>query len=104
MPSIKVETVRINEQGQITLPESVRKAARVVPRSEYSVQVAADGSIVLQPLRDPEQAWFWTERWQAMEREADEEIAAGDGEIYDSSEAFLEALERHSKSASDADV
>jgi hypothetical protein len=23
------------------------------------------------------QAWFWTERWQRMERETDEDIAAG---------------------------
>ena len=24
-----------------------------------------------------DQAWFWTARWQAMEREADADIAAG---------------------------
>ena len=24
-----------------------------------------------------DQKWFWTERWQQMEREADEDIAAG---------------------------
>jgi hypothetical protein len=24
-----------------------------------------------------DQAWFWTERWQQMEREADDAIAAG---------------------------
>ena len=24
-----------------------------------------------------DQAWFWSQRWQQMEREADEDIAAG---------------------------
>jgi antitoxin MazE len=26
---------------------------------------------------DADQRWFWTERWQAMEREADADIANG---------------------------
>jgi hypothetical protein len=39
--------------------------------------------------RDPEQAWFWTPEWQAKEREADEDIAAGRVEHFDSDEAFL---------------
>ena len=28
---------------------------------------------------DPDQAWFWTPEWQAGERKADAEIAAGEG-------------------------
>ncbi|MHB1731998.1 MAG: hypothetical protein ACYCU8_00820 [Ferrimicrobium acidiphilum] len=27
--------------------------------------------------KNPDQAWFWSERWQQMEQEADEDIAAG---------------------------
>lgn len=35
--------------------------------------------VILRPriLTDPSQAWFWSPRWQQMEREADEDIAAG---------------------------
>lgn len=30
-----------------------------------------------QPVRVPvEQAWFWTQEWQAKEREADDDLAA----------------------------
>ena len=47
--------------------------------------------------RDPDQAWFWTPEWQQMEREADEDIAAGRVESFDSGEAFLAALEAHAK-------
>jgi len=28
-------------------------------------------------LTDPDQAWFWTPEWQAAERKADEDLAAG---------------------------
>lgn len=43
--------------------------------------------------RDPDQAWFWTPQWQAREREADEEIAAGHTTYYESGEEFLAALD-----------
>jgi hypothetical protein len=52
---------------------------------------------------DPDQAWFWTPEWQAGEREADADIAAGRGILYDSDEEFLAALEERSGS-SDANV
>ena len=63
---------------------------------------AVDGATIL--LRevtdgriDPEQAWFWTREWQAKEREADDDIAAGRGTIYESDEAFLGAVEEDLK-------
>jgi hypothetical protein len=39
--------------------------------------------------QDPEQAWFWTAEWQAGEREASEDIAAGRVEGFDSAEDFF---------------
>lgn len=42
--------------------------------------------------RNPDQAWFWTEEWQAGEREADAQIANDEGTFYASSEEFLESL------------
>lgn len=41
-----------------------------------------------------EQAWFWTERWQAMEQEAQDDIATGRTETFDNAEEFLADLER----------
>jgi hypothetical protein len=38
------------------------------------------------------QEWFWTPEWQAGEREADEQIARGEGTTYESDEEFLESL------------
>ena len=52
---------------------------------------------------DADQAWFWTPEWQAGEREADAEIAAGRRTRYRGDEEFLAALDERSGS-SDADV
>jgi hypothetical protein len=41
-----------------------------------------------------DQAWFWTERRQQMEREVDEHAERGEVERFDSSEDFLTALDR----------
>lgn len=49
--------------------------------------------------RDPDQTWFWTPEWQAKEREADADIAAGRVTYFDSDEAFLDALDERSKHA-----
>jgi predicted Zn-dependent protease len=40
----------------------------------------------------PDEAWFWTEGWQASEREADAQIAAGEGTAFADDEAFLSHL------------
>lgn len=40
----------------------------------------------------PDDAWFWTEEWQARERAADLADAEGRYRSYDSSKAFLDSL------------
>jgi hypothetical protein len=52
---------------------------------------------------DTDQAWFWTPEWQAGEREADADIAAGRGTLYASDQEFLAALAERS-GGSRADV
>lgn len=42
-----------------------------------------------------DQAWFWTPEWQAMEREADEALARGDYETFDTVEDAIEYLHHH---------
>lgn len=40
-----------------------------------------------------DQGWFWTKEWQEMEREADEDIAAGRvSGPFTSSEEFMKSL------------
>jgi len=42
--------------------------------------------------RCADQAYFWTAEWQAGEREADEDIAAGRTQLFDDVDAAIRAL------------
>ena len=55
-----------------------------------------DGGIDLRPQRlIPEaQAWFWSDRWRQLEREADADYAAGRYKSFASPADFLAELER----------
>ena len=54
-----------------------------------------DGVIELRPhvAVPADQEWFWTDRWQAMEREVDEEVAAGRVRRHDSLDDVLAHLD-----------
>ena len=68
----------MRKNGQVTLPASIRRKARLEEGDIFEVQMR-DDEIILRPqkLIDASQAWFWTEEWQKGEREADEDIKAG---------------------------
>ena len=54
-----------------------------------------DGVLELHPhvAVPSDQAWFWAARWQAMERQADEDVAAGRVTRHESTEDFLASLD-----------
>jgi len=53
---------------------------------------------------NPGQAWFWTPEWQAGERQADEDIRQGRGQVSYSDEEFIAALDADIVIAGDADI
>ncbi|MHC5902879.1 AbrB/MazE/SpoVT family DNA-binding domain-containing protein [Streptomyces sp. S6] len=69
----------VREKGQLTLPAGVREALGVSPGDELEFEISDAGVVEVHGLRKirTDQAWFWTARWQAGEREASEDIAAG---------------------------
>lgn len=74
------ETVlQIRSNGQITLPTAVRRKAGLKEGDLLEVVLDDDGSVHLIPkiAIDRSQAYFWTERWQAGERDAEEDLRAG---------------------------
>jgi AbrB family looped-hinge helix DNA binding protein len=94
----------VRQKGTITIPAEIRKAARLAEGDIVEVELTADG-ILLRPkkLIDATQAWFWAPSWQAGEREAEEDLAAGRSDSFGSDEEFLRALEERAK-PSDADL
>ena len=88
----------LRAKGQLTIPVEIREATRLEEGDPVEVEIVPEG-ILLRPMKviDATQAWFWTPEWQAGERQADAEIAAGLGERFESDEDFLEALRSRSK-------
>jgi antitoxin MazE len=72
------EQIQLRKKAQLTLPQSVREKLGIEVGDFLDVQVR-NGEIVLKvkKLIDKEQAWFWSERWQRDENEAEEDIRAG---------------------------
>jgi AbrB family looped-hinge helix DNA binding protein len=89
-----VARTTLRAKGQVTLPEEIRKAARLEEGDLLDAEITEEG-ILLRPQKviDATQAWFWTPGWQAGEREADAQEAAGLGETFGSGDEFLAALQ-----------
>ena len=88
----------LRAKGQITLPDEIRKAAHLEEGDLLEAELTADG-VLLRPqkLIDATQAWFWSPEWQAGEREADADRAAGRIEFFPSEGEFLGALRARAK-------
>jgi len=58
---------------------------------DFAVVRREDGVIELQAI-DPSQAWFWTDRWQAKEAAAEQDIQNGNVVHFDSVEQLMASL------------
>ncbi len=92
------ELIQVRKKSQVTLPLFVRQKLGIKEGDYLDVQVR-DGEIVLKAkaLIDKQQAWFWSERWQKGEAEAQEDIRAGRTHRFSSAEAAVDFL--HDKAA-----
>lgn len=77
---MKTHYVSVQSRGTVALPADLRRRLHLdEPGAQVQIVERDDGIVELRPLLPipADQRWFWTERWQAMEREADEDIATG---------------------------
>ena len=83
----------VRSRGQITLPREIREALHVEEGDDIAFIVEA-GRVTMRGLKSipADQAWFWTGACQAGEREASEQLAAGEGTVFDEGDAFLDSL------------
>lgn len=83
-------------RGVIALPASVRERLCLdQPGAQLEIVELDDGRLELRGVLpvDADQAWFWSDRWQAMEREVDQHIAAGEVTTHGSVDELLQALD-----------
>ncbi len=88
--------VALQSRGVLTLPADLR-ARHGLDRPGAQVEVVErdDGVIELHghvPV-PVDQQWFWTERWQRMEREAQADIDADRVRSFDSVDELLDDLD-----------
>jgi len=77
---MKSHLVSVQARGTIALPYDLRRRLRLdQPDAQVRLIERDDGRVELVPVVaiPADQAWFWTDRWQEMEREADADVAAG---------------------------
>ncbi len=86
---------RLRAKGQITLPAAVRSLLDLDEGDELVFTINEEGRIIVDRLHTipPDQAWFWSERWQKMEREAQADIEAGRVTHHANAGEAIEALE-----------
>ena len=69
--------VQLHRKGQMTLPQDVRTQLGLEDGDYFELEVR-DGVIFLCPKKaDADQSYFWSDEWQAAERQASDDLAQG---------------------------
>jgi AbrB family looped-hinge helix DNA binding protein len=91
------ELVQLRKKAQLTIPQSVRQKLGIKEGDFLDIRVK-NGEIVLKvkSLVDKEQAWFWSQRWQQGEKEAEDDIRTGHVHTFPNAKSAVAFL--HSRS------
>jgi len=87
------EAVRVGAKHQVTIPCRISRALRLT-KGDHLIMRTVGGRVEMAPaaLIPKDQLWFWSREWQAKEREADEDIAAGRIKTATSADELLKDL------------
>jgi AbrB family looped-hinge helix DNA binding protein len=87
---------RLRTKGQVTLPSEVRKILSADEGDDLIFRVDENGQVIVErAVTIPaDQAWFWTERWQKMEREAEADIDSARVHRYPNVDEAIADLEK----------
>ena len=88
------QLVKVTRGGQVTIPADLRRQAGI-EIGDYVEMRMVDGRLVLVPkqLIDKDQTWFWTEEWQAAEREAEDDLRAGRVKAFETLDELIADLD-----------
>jgi AbrB family looped-hinge helix DNA binding protein len=87
---------RMRNKGQITVPSEIRNALGVEEGDDLWFYADEQGRVIVSRAQviTPEQAWFWSGRWQRMEHEAQADIDAGRVKSFDTVDETLAYLDQ----------
>ena len=93
---MKTHLITVQSRGTVALPVDLRRRLHIDQKdSQIRLIEHDDGRVELVPVVavPADQAWFWADRWQAMEREADADIAAGRTATVEGSDELIAHLD-----------
>lgn len=92
------DLVQVRKKAQLTLPQSIRQELGI-EEGDFLDASIQDGVILLRVKRliDKSQAWFWTERWQQGEREAEGDIRSGHVQRFPNAKEAIASLREKNK-------
>ena len=87
---------RLRNKGQITVPSEGRQVLGVGEGDDLLFSVDEHGRILVSRAQiiPPDQAWFWNERWQHLEKAAQADLETGAVVEFDNIEAAIAALDQ----------
>jgi bifunctional DNA-binding transcriptional regulator/antitoxin component of YhaV-PrlF toxin-antitoxin module len=94
---MKTHVLSVQARGTVALPADLRRRLHLDRRdAQLELIEHEDGRLELRPVVTvpADQAWFWTERWQAMERAADADIDASRVTIVEGTDELIAHLDR----------
>ncbi len=86
---------RLRKKGQITVPQEIRNLLNADEGDDLLFSTDEAGRVVISRAQviDPKQAWFWSDRWQHMELQAQADLDAGRVVEYRSAKEAIAALD-----------
>ncbi len=78
MRTARAEKIRLGAKRQLTIPRQALAKLRLREGDFLELRVHEDKiELVPMALIPRDQLWYWTPEWQAKERAADQDLAAG---------------------------
>lgn len=85
---------RLRVKGQVTVPVEIRNILGAEEGDELVFQVDESGRVFVERVQiiPPDQAWFWSERWQQLEREVQQDFVNHKTHQFDKTEDAVNFL------------
>lgn len=84
---------KVTRNGQVTLPAKIRQELGIEEGDILEISIVDEKALLMpKKLIDKSQSYFWTNKWQDGEKQADEDIKARRVKTFDSVEDLLDDL------------
>jgi antitoxin MazE len=96
LQSMKTYLLTVQSRGTVALPADFRRRHHLDrPNAQLQLVEFEDGHTEIVPMVavPADQAWFWSSRWQEMERDADADVEAGRVSVVDGLDELLVHLD-----------